>query len=137
MRHIILSRKYPKKKTSTNNLILSMKVSSSSENIILKNDATLSSDNSLRFRINYYKMTISKIVRTINKKIEQNKDPYDLDNKKLRFWLFHQEILANINFCLANMFYRKRLVKIVATIKRFEYLLLGSELKKQIVIAKH
>ena len=114
-----------------------MKVSSSSENIILKNDATLSSDNSLRFRINYYKMTISKIVRTINKKIEQNKDPYDLDNKKLRFWLFHQEILAKINFCLANMFYRKRLVKIVATIKRFEYLLLGSELKKQIVIAKH
>ena len=53
-------------------------------------------------------MTISEKVRTIHNKIKQNKDPYDLDNQKVRFWLFHQEMLANTNFCLAKMFYRKK-----------------------------
>ena len=45
----------------------------------------------------YYKMSISEKIKVINDKIKQNKAQYDLD-KLLRFLLFYQKILVNINF---------------------------------------
>ena len=45
------------------------------------NDETLSSNSSLRFRKNLYKMSITKKIKTINKKIDQNKAQYCLDRQ--------------------------------------------------------
>ena len=53
-------------------------------------------------------------------------------DKLLRFRLYHQEILVTIIF----FFTRKRIAKKAATIKKFEYLPIGSELKRQTDSAK-
>ena len=44
----------------------------------LMNDTTLPSDGPLRFRKNYYKMSVSEKIKTIDNKIEQNKAQYNL-----------------------------------------------------------
>ena len=41
-------------------------------------------------------MSISEKIKTINNKIELNKAQYNLD--RLRFLLYHQEMLVNMNF---------------------------------------
>ena len=46
----------------------------------------------------YYKMIISEKIKAISNKIEQNKAQYDLDKKLLRFLLYNQEMLVNMNF---------------------------------------
>ena len=57
--------------------------------------------------------------------------------KLLGFQLYHQEMLANINFWLGKMFYQKKqMLKKAATMKRFEYLPLGKEFKAQADISK-
>ena len=68
-------------------------------------------------------MTVSEKIKAINNKIAQNKAQHDLD-KLLKFWLHCQEALANMNFLL-----EKDLLEKTATIKRFEYFPLGSEMK--------
>ena len=50
----------------------------------LVNDATLSSDNPLRFRNTLYKMTVTEKIKTINNKVEQKKAQYDLDGQTAR-----------------------------------------------------
>ena len=51
-------------------------------------------------------MSISEEIKTINNKNELNKAQYNLD--RLRFLLYHQEMLVNMNFRLAKMFYQKK-----------------------------
>ena len=63
----------------------------------LVNDTTLSSDNPLRLRKNLLLRSISEKIKAINNKIEQNKAQYNFD-KLLRFLLYHQEMLVNMNF---------------------------------------
>ena len=46
----------------------------------------------------YYKIIISEKIKAISNKIEQNKVQYDLDRKLLRFLLYNQEMLVNMNF---------------------------------------
>ena len=43
-------------------------------------------------------MTVSKKIETIDNKTEQNKAEYDLDKQNAKIYLYHQEILENINF---------------------------------------
>ena len=43
-------------------------------------------------------MTVSKKIKTINNKIEQNKAQYDLDRQTAKIQLYHQEVLVNMNF---------------------------------------
>ena len=62
----------------------------------LVNDTTLPSDNSLRVGKTYDKRTFSEKIKTIVKKIEQNKVQYYLIDKLLWFWHYHQEMLVNI-----------------------------------------
>ena len=42
-------------------------------------------------------MTIRGKIKTMNKEIEQNKAQYDLDNKLLKFLLYHQETFVDMN----------------------------------------
>ena len=50
------------------------------------------------FRRTYYKMNISEKIKVINNKVEQNKAQYNLDDKLLRFQLYHQEMSLDMNF---------------------------------------
>ena len=44
-------------------------------------------------------MTVREKIKTIDNKMELNKTHFNIDIKKtLRFLLYHQEILANMNF---------------------------------------
>ena len=43
-------------------------------------------------------MTVNEKIKIINGKIEQNKVQYNLDDKQLRFQLYHQEMMVNMNF---------------------------------------
>ena len=81
-------------------------------------------------------MTVSDKIKTSNKKIEQNKAQYNLDRKVLKFWFYHQEMLINMNFSLAKMFYQRNTCQKKLLQSRFENSPLGSELKKQTDIAK-
>ena len=56
--------------------------------------------------------------------------------KLLRFILYHQETLVNMNFYLSKCFIQKRPIEKAATMNRFEYSPLGKELKTQTDIAK-
>ena len=49
-------------------------------------------------RRTYYKMSISEKIKVIYNKVEQNKAQYNLDDKLLRFQLYHQEMLVDMNF---------------------------------------
>ena len=54
-------------------------------------------------------MSISAKIKAINNKIQQNKVQSIQTYKLLRILLCHQEILLNINFGLAKMFYPKKI----------------------------
>ena len=54
----------------------------------------------------------------------------------LRFQLYHQEMLVNINFRRERCLTRRRLLEKVTTMKKIEYPLLGKEIKAQTDIAK-
>ena len=95
----------------------------------LESDTTLSSNNPLRFRKN---ITITEKIKTIDNKIEQNKAQYDLDRQigkisALSSWhVSKYEILTG-----KHVLPEKDLLEKAATMKIFEYSLLGSELRKQ------
>ena len=72
----------------------------------LVKDTTLSSDNLLQFRKNVLQMSISKKIKTIDSKIDQNKTWYDLDRQTAKISALSSEKLVNINFWLANMLYQ-------------------------------
>ena len=46
----------------------------------------------------YYKMSFSEKINAINDKIEQSKAQCNLTGRRLRFLLYHQEMLVNRNF---------------------------------------
>ena len=72
----------------------------------LVKDTTLSSDNLLQLRKNVLQMSISKKIKTIDSKIDQNKTWYDLDRQTAKISALSSEKLVNINFWLANMLYQ-------------------------------
>ena len=81
-------------------------------------------------------MFVNEKIKTFDYKIEQNQAQYDLDRQTLRFLLYLQEALVNINFRQTKKFYQKGRPEKAATIKKSENVSLGSELKKQTDISK-
>ena len=56
-------------------------------------------------------MFVKEKIKTFDNKIEQNQAQYDLDRQTLRFLLYHQEALVNINFRQIKKFYQKKLLQ--------------------------
>ena len=50
-----------------------------------------------------------------------NEKSKTIDDKQLRFHLYHQEMLVSMNLYLARIFYRKKLLEKATTIKRFNH----------------
>ena len=79
-------------------------------------------------KITYYKMKI----RTIDKKIKQNKVQYDLDIQIVKMSAIPSGKIAKYEILTdRDGLPEKDLLEKATTIKRFEYLPLNSELKKQ------
>ena len=103
----------------------------------LVNDTTLSSDNQLQFRKTYYKMSISEKSKTIDNKIEQNIAHNDLDRQTAKISALSSGNVRKYGFLTGkDVLPEKDLLQKAATIKRFECLPLGKELKAQTDIAK-
>ena len=82
-------------------------------------------------------MTDSEKIKTINKKIEQNKAQYDLDRQTAKISALSSGNVSKYEFLTSeDVLPEKKLLEKAARIKRFEYSPLGSELKKQTGIAK-
>ena len=43
-------------------------------------------------------MTVSEQIKTIDNKIEQNEAQYNLERQTAKIWLYHQEMLVNMQF---------------------------------------
>ena len=85
------------------------------------------------------KMNISEKIKAINKKVEQNKAQYNLNRQtaKISTFFYSSENVSIYEFQTGKVVLpEKDLLEKSATIKRFEYSLLGSELKKQTDIAE-
>ena len=82
-------------------------------------------------------MTISNKVKTIDNKIEQNKAKYKLDKQTTNISTMSSGNVSKYEFLtLKDILPEKDLLEKAATIKRFEYLPLRNELKKQNSIAE-
>ena len=82
------------------------------------------------------KMNISEKFKAINKKVEQNKEPYNLDTQTADISALSSENVSIYEFLTGKVVLQEKdVLEKAATIKRFEYSLLGSELKKQTEIA--
>ena len=82
-------------------------------------------------------MTISKKIKTTDNKIEQNKTQYDLDTKTFKISALLSRNVSKYEFLISkDVLPENNLLEKAATIKRFEYSSLGSELEKQTGIAK-
>ena len=85
----------------------------------------------------YCKMTVSEEIKTIDIKIEQNKAQYNLDKQTAKISAISSGNVGKYEFLTGKyVLTEKDLLEKAATIKRFEYSLLGSELKEQTGIAK-
>ena len=82
-------------------------------------------------RRTYYKMIISKKIKTINNEIGQNKAQFDLDGQTVKISTLLSENGRKYGK-LENMFYPKRL----AAIKTLEYTPLGTEFRKRTSLAE-
>ena len=77
-------------------------------------------------------------IRTIDKKIEQNKVQYDLDIQIVKMSAIPLGNIAKYEILTdGDSLPEKDLLEKAATIKRFEYLPLNSELKKQTDIVEN
>ena len=75
-------------------------------------------------------MTVSEEIKTINNTIEQNKAQYDLDRKTAKISALSPENVSKYELLTGkDVLPEKDLLKKAATIKRFEFVPLGSELK--------
>ena len=83
-------------------------------------------------------MTVSERIRTITNKIAQKKVQKDLDRQTVKISALSSGYVGQYEFSTAgeDVLPEKDLLEKAATIKRFEYLMLGSELKKQTEIPK-
>ena len=82
-------------------------------------------------------MTVSKKIKTIDNKIEQNKVQYDLDRQTAKILALPSGNVNKYGFLTGkDVLPKKDLLEKAATIKRFECSPLGKELKAQTDIAK-
>ena len=85
----------------------------------------------------YYKMSIKGKIKTINNKIKQNKAQYNLDRKAAMISALLSGNVSKYEFLTGkDVLPTKDLLEKVTTMKRFEYSLLGKELKKQTSVAE-
>ena len=77
-------------------------------------------------------MTIIKKIKTIDKKIEQNKVQHNLDRQTHKISVLSSEKIEIYEFLTSkDILPEKHLLEKAATIKRFLYLSLGKNLKAQ------
>ena len=82
-------------------------------------------------------MIITEKIKTINSKINQNKVQYGLERQTTNISALSSGNVCKYEFLAGKDILRgKDLLEKAATMKRFEYSLLGKELKVQINIAK-
>ena len=81
-------------------------------------------------------MTVSEKIKTIDIKNEQNKAQYNLDRQAPKISALSSRNVSKYEFSTRDVLPMKRLLQKAATIKRFKYSPLGSELKKQTSIAE-
>ena len=94
------------------------------------NDTTLSSDNPLRCRRTYYKMSVSDKIKTINNEIEQNKAQYNLDRQTAKISALSSGNVSKYDVLTGkDILPEKNLLEKAASLKRFEYSPSGKELK--------
>ena len=76
-------------------------------------------------------MTITEKIKTIDKKIEENKAQYDLDSQTAKIFAPSSRNVCKYEFSTdKDVLTEKDLLEKAITMKRFESLPLGSELKK-------
>ena len=81
-------------------------------------------------------MTVSEKMKTIDNKIEQKKARYSLDRQTAKISALSTRNGVKYNFLtVEDILLEKILLEKAASIKRFEYSPLGSEMKKQTGIA--
>ena len=98
-------------------------------------DTTLPSNKILEELI--IKMTVSKKIKTVDNKIEQNKAQYDLDRQNAKVSASSSANVTKYEFLTGkDVLPEKDLLEKAATIKRFEYSTLRSELRKQSSVAE-
>ena len=82
-------------------------------------------------------MSICEKIKTIDNKIEQNKIRYDLDRQTTKISALPSGHFSKYEFLTGkDILPEKDLLEKTATVKRFEYSILGKELKAQTDIAK-
>ena len=83
------------------------------------------------------KISISEKIKTIDKKIKQNKAQYDLDRQTAKISALSSGNVSKCEFLTGNdALPEKDLLEKATALKRFEYFALGKELKAQTDIAK-
>ena len=83
-------------------------------------------------------MTISEKIKTINNKIEQNKAQNDLDRETAKISALSSGNISKYEFLTGkDVLPEKNLLEKAATMKKFEYSLLGKELKAQTDTARN
>ena len=76
-------------------------------------------------------MTVSEKIKTVNKKIEQNKAQYKLNRQTAKISTLSSGNIGKYEFLTGkDVLQGKDSLEKAATIKRFEHSPLGSELKK-------
>ena len=86
---------------------------------------------------NYYNMSTNEKIKTISKKIEQNKAQYNLDRQTAKVSTLSSGNVRKYEFFTGKDVLREKdLLEKAAAIKKFEYSPLGKELKKQTSVAE-
>ena len=82
-------------------------------------------------------MSVSKKIKTVSNKIEQNKAQYHLDRQTAKIYALSSGNVSKSEFLIGkDVLPEKNLLEKATTMKRFEYYLLGTELKAKTDIAK-
>ena len=82
-------------------------------------------------------MCISEKIKAIDNKIEQNKAQYNLDKQTAKISALSSGNVSKYEFLTEKVVLPKKdLLEKAAAIKRFEYSLLGKELKRQTNVAE-
>ena len=83
------------------------------------------------------KMSISEKIKTIDNKIQHNKAQYDLDRQTAKTSALSSRNISIYGFLNSkDVLPEKGLLEKVAALKRFEYSLLGKDLKTQTSVAE-
>ena len=83
-------------------------------------------------QIIHYNLGRSEKIKTVDNKIDQNNDRYDLDRQTVKITALSSGNVSKYEFLTGkDVLAEKNLLEKAAAMKRFEYSLLGKELKKQ------